>query len=155
MATKTSKAKSSKGKSSRKAVRKPAKKAASPPARKIRPGFVSHTELASNDPPATKAWATKVLGWKFMPPMAMPNGSQYHMWDFGNQTGGGIRGNGPQEPPGTVPYVEVNDIKAAHKKAVDAGAVSLLAPDPIPGGMGWIAVVQAPGGVAVGFWATK
>lgn len=141
-------------------ARKPAPKAKATKAaplssRKIRPGFVSHTELASSDPPATKAWASKVLGWKFAPPMAMPNGSQYHMWDFGNQTGGGIRGNGPQEPTGTVPYVEVADIKAAHRKAVEAGAVSLLAPDPIPGGMGWVAVVQAPGGVAIGFWSDK
>lgn len=141
--------------------RKPAKKTAAkkskptaPPARKMRPGFISHTELASSDPAATKAWAQKVLGWKFGEPMPTPNGP-YHMWDFGNNMGGGIRSHNPPEMPGSIPYVEVNGIKAAYAKAVQAGATPMMPPEEIPGGNGWIAIVQAPGGPAVGFWATK
>ena len=31
--------------------------------------------------------------------------------------------------------------------------ISGIPPDQLPGGMGWIAIVAAPGGVAIGFWA--
>ncbi|MHB8632568.1 MAG: VOC family protein [Thermoplasmatota archaeon] len=133
------------------AVRTGAAKAAP---RKIRSGFISHTELASSDPAATKAWCQKALGWKFGPAMPTPNGD-YHMWSFGENQGGGIRSNMAPESPGSVPYVEVPDIKAAFAKATAAGASVMMPPDAIPGGMGYIGVVQAPGGVAVGFWAPK
>ena len=35
-------------------------------------GWITHTELASADPTATKAWCAKVLGWTFMPSVPMP-----------------------------------------------------------------------------------
>lgn len=123
-------------------------------ARGVRPGFIAHTELASRDPEATKAWAQKVLGWTFGPSMPTPGGP-YHMWDFGNSMGGGIRALGPGENPGAIPYCEVKDIQAAFAKATKAGAVPMMPPEEIPGGMGSIAVVVAPGGPAIGFWAPK
>ena len=121
---------------------------------KVRQGVVTHTELASSDPAATKAWAAKVLGWKFGPSMPTPSGP-YHMWRFANATGGGIRANNPPEVPGSIPYCEVASIKATYAKALEAGAMEMLPPEEIPGGMGWIAIVAAPGGCAIGFWATK
>ncbi|MCA1810404.1 MAG: hypothetical protein LC623_00120 [Halobacteriales archaeon] len=130
------------------------KKAAAPAARKIRPGAITHTELASSDPTATKQWAEKTLGWKFGDSMPTPNGP-YHMWRFGENMGGGIRANNPPETPGTVPYVEVSDINASYQKALRNGATEMLPPQEIQGGMGWIAIVQAPGGPAVGLWGTK
>lgn len=132
-------------------------KSASPPppaARKIRPGFISHTEIASGNPEATKAWLQEVLGWKFVKPMPTPAGP-YHMWSFGNNTGGGLRVNNPPEGPGSIPYCEVLDIKVAYAKALKSGATEMFPPDEIPGGMGWIAIVQAPGGVSIGFWGPK
>ncbi|HEV8595045.1 MAG TPA: VOC family protein [Thermoplasmata archaeon] len=146
MATK----KSSKTKAKKSAPRKPSTVAA----RKIRPGFVSHTELASTNPSATKEWCEEVLGWKFVNPMPTPAGP-YHMWNFGNNTGGGIRASSPPENPGTIPYAEVPDIKAAYARALKAGAIGVFPPDQIPGGNGWLAVVQAPGGVPIGFWGPK
>lgn len=140
--------------------RAPAKKAApkkaatKPPARKVRPGYISHTELASADPTATKAWCQSVLGWKFGTPMPIPGG-EYHMWDFGDQTGGGIRSHNPPEVPGSIPYVEVPSMKVAFAKATAAGATVLMPPDQIPGTTDWIAIVRAPGGVPFGFWAPK
>src|SRR5688572_13596972 len=114
--------------------------------RKIRPGgFISHTELASSDPAATKAWAEQALGWKFLDPMPTPQGP-YHMWSFGDSMGGGIRANNPPETPGSIPYVEVPDIQKAYDRAVKAGATPMMPPEDIPGGMGSIAIVQAPGG---------
>jgi uncharacterized protein len=120
--------------------------------RKVRPGFISHTELASSDPAATKAWAQKVLGWSFGDAMPMPDGSQYHMWDFGHQMGGGIRASNPAEAPGAIPYCEVPDIQAAFDRAVRAGGTPMMPPTAIPGSGGWIAIVQAPGGPAIGLW---
>jgi predicted enzyme related to lactoylglutathione lyase len=95
-----------------------------------------------------------VLGWKFGQAMPTPTGP-YHMWQFGNRTGGGIRANNPPEAPGSIPYCEVASIQATYSKALAAGATGMLAPEQIPGGMGWIAIVAAPGGVAIGFWAKE
>ena len=125
-----------------------------PAARKVRPGFISHTELASADPEATVAWAKKALGWKFGAAMPTPAGP-YHMWSFGGDQGGGVRRSNAPEMPGTVPYVEVASITKAHDKAIAAGAKQMMAPSEIPGGMGWIAIVTAPGGVPIGLWAPK
>lgn len=136
--------------------------------RKIRPGFISHTELASTDPRATKEWCQRVLGWKFGDPMPTPAGP-YYLWSFGDDTGGGIRGTSEPsqrernaiplvdrpETPGSIPYCEVPDIKATYERALKAGATGMFPPDEIPGGNGWLAIVQAPGGVAIGFWGPK
>ena len=142
-------------KKSSKSKRAAPRRAARPPALpKARTGVITHTEIASADPGATKTWLATVLGWKFEKAMDTPNGP-YHMWRFPNKTGGGLRKNNPPENPGAIPYVEVPDIKAAYGKALREGAFELFPPDEIPGGMGWIAIVRAPGEVAVGFWGPK
>ena len=128
--------------------------AAKPAASKVRQGVITHSELASADPEATRAWCQKALGWKFGPAMPTPAGP-YHMWQFENGTGGGIRANNPPEVPGTIPYCEVANIKQSFARAIAAGATGMLDPQPLPGGMGWIAIVSAPGGVAIGFWSMK
>lgn len=155
----------------RKVARQPAKKAAKksartssakratrpkqPAAPKTRNGVITHTELASSDPSATRDWCASVLGWKFGDSMPTPAGP-YHMWRFDSLgTGGGIRANNPPEGPGSIPYVEVTDIRGTYEKALAAGANEMMAPEEIPGGMGWIAIVAAPGGVPIGFWAMK
>ena len=136
----------------RPARKPPARKAPSPP--KVRPGTITHTELATTDPPATRAWCESVLGWKFGESVPTPTGP-YHMWRFANGTGGGIRANNPPESPGAVPYCEVADIRATYTRALEAGATEMVPPMQLPSGMGWIAVVAAPGGPAIGFWALK
>jgi len=122
--------------------------------RKIRPGFISHTELASADPAATKTRCESVLGWKFGDPMPTPAGP-FHMWSFGENIGGGIRGNNPPEVPGSVPYCEVPDVTDAYARALAAGATELMPPDQIPGDAGCIAMVLAPGRVPFGFWGPE
>jgi len=124
------------------------------PPRPVNPGFVSHTEFASNDPAATKAWASKVLGWTFGDSMPTPSGP-YEMWRHESPlSGGGIRKVNAGEPAGAIPYVEVQDIQATWKAALKAGAKEMVAPNEIPGGKGWLAICQAPGGPAVGFWSS-
>ncbi len=89
------------------------------------------------------------------------------MWSFGGTAGGGIRGVSSgavqsdvpvvdrPEAPGAIPYCEVSNIQDAYRRALEAGAYGLMAPEAIPGGGGWLAIVQAPGGVTIGFWAPK
>jgi predicted enzyme related to lactoylglutathione lyase len=138
----------------KRAAMRPARRAAAkapapkPPSRL---NAITHTELASADPAATQAWCERVLGWSFMPVMPLPDG-EYRMWRFEMGTGGGIRANNPPEVPGSIPYCEVADIRATYEAALAAGAMEMLSPVPLPGGMGWVAIVAAPGGVAFGFW---
>jgi len=114
--------------------------------------MITHTELASTDPAATQAWCAKVLGWKFAEPMPTPTGP-YREWRFANNTGGGIRANNPPETPGSIPYCEVKNIHTTFDQALSAGAREMVPPTALPSGMGWVAIVAAPGGPAIGFWA--
>ncbi len=113
-------------------------------------GWITHTELVSADPAATKAWCAEVLGWTFKPSFPMPGGGEYHLFAYSNQGGGGIRRTKPSEPPGSTFSVHVADARAAFDKARRAGAEEVLAPTRVMPGV-TIAVVRAPGGVPVGF----
>ena len=113
-------------------------------------GWITHTELASSDPAATKAWCAKVLGWTFKPSFLMPDGGEYHLFAYSDKGGGGIRPNNPPEVPGSIPYIHVADTNAAFEKALQEGAEALLAPERVIKGV-TIAIVRAPGGVPIGF----
>lgn len=112
-------------------------------------GWITHTELASADPAATKEWCASVLGWTFMPSFPTPDGD-YHLFAYSDQGGGGIRRNNPPETPGSIPYVHVPDARAAFEKALQEGAEEMLPPTPVMEGV-TIAIVRAPGGVPIGF----
>jgi uncharacterized protein len=112
-------------------------------------GWITHTELASQDPAATRQWCATVLGWTFMPSFPTPGG-EYHLFAFSDKGGGGIRSANPQEVPGSVPYVHVADVHAAFEKAIREGAEEMLPPERVMEGV-TIAIVRAPGGVPVGF----
>jgi predicted enzyme related to lactoylglutathione lyase len=113
-------------------------------------GWVTHTELASADPLATKAWCAKVLGWTFMPSFPMPGGEQYHLFAYSAQGGGGIRRNNPPEVPGSIPYIHVADAQAAFERALSEGAEEMYPPTRVMEGV-TVAAVRAPGGVPIGF----
>jgi predicted enzyme related to lactoylglutathione lyase len=111
-------------------------------------GWITHTELASAAPEATKAWCAKVLGWTFKPSFPIPGGD-YHLFAYSDKGGGGIRANNPPEMPGSIPYVQVADTRAAFEKALQEGAQEMLAPERVMEGIS-IAIVRAPGGVPIG-----
>ena len=112
-------------------------------------GSITHTELASTDPVATKVWCATVLGWKFQPAFPIAGG-EYHLFRFSDTGGGGIRLNNPPEVPGSIPYVHVADARAAFESALRHGAEEMLGPTPVMEGV-TIAIVRAPGGVPIGF----
>lgn len=111
-------------------------------------GWITHTDLASRDPQATRTWAADVFGWTFMPPMPMGDG-EYHLFAYAEQGGGGIRRTEPNEAPGALPYVHVADAHEAFDRAVKAGAEPVQPPERIMEGV-TIAIVRAPGGVTIG-----
>ncbi len=112
-------------------------------------GWITHTELISTDPQATKTWCAKVLGWTFKPSFPMPSGGEYHLFAYSAQGGGGIRAADPSETPGSTFSVHVADTQEAFDKALREGAEPLVPPTRIMPGV-TIAVVRAPGGVPVG-----
>jgi predicted enzyme related to lactoylglutathione lyase len=142
------------GRSARKASGRSTRKAAasSPPKHEPTPGlygWITHTELASADPLATKAWAAKVLGWTFHPPMPSHDGGDYHLFAYSDKGGGGIREIKPFETPGSNFTVHVSDCQEAFDKAVREGAEAMMPPTRVMEGV-TIAMVRAPGGVPVG-----
>jgi len=117
-------------------------------------GWITHTEFASKDPNATQKWCAKVLGWKFRPSFAMPDGGEYLLYTYSDKGGGGIRSGSPPEVPGTIPYVQVASVKAAFAKAIREGAEEMMAPEAIAEDLS-IAIVRAPGGVPIGLAGPK
>jgi predicted enzyme related to lactoylglutathione lyase len=111
-------------------------------------GWITHTDLASADPAATRAWCIKVLGWTFRPAMPMPGG-EIHLFAYSDKGGGAIRKNNPPELPGSIPYIHVEDAQAAFDKALRSGAEEMLAPVRVMEGV-TVAIVRAPGGVPIG-----
>lgn len=111
--------------------------------------WITHTDLASRDPAATKAWCAKVLGWEFRDPMPMPGGD-YHLFAYSRSGGGGIRATEAGEAPGGMPFVHVRSAADAFQRAVAAGAEPIQRPETIMPGV-TLAVVRAPGGVPIGF----
>jgi uncharacterized protein len=148
------------GRPARKTARKPAmkrsrRKTSTSSARSHTPtrglyGWITHTELASDNPTATKAWCAKVLGWTFMPSVPMPGGGEYMLFAYSDEGGGGIRPTNPSETPGSSFTVHVADARAAFEKALREGAEVIQSPTPVMPGV-TIAVVREPGGVRVGF----
>lgn len=112
-------------------------------------GWITHTEFASDDPGATRAWAAEVLGWAFQPPFPTPAGD-YFLFAYSESGGGGIRGTRAGEVPGATPTVHVEDTDASYAAALAAGAESVGLPETIMPGVR-IALVRAPGGVLIGF----
>jgi uncharacterized protein len=112
-------------------------------------GWITHTELTSSDPEATKAWCAEVLGWTFKPSFPVPGG-EYHLFAYSDRGGGGIRPKDPAEAPSSTPYVHVEDAHVAFEKALCEGAEEVLPPTRMAEGV-TLALVLAPGGVQIGF----
>ncbi|HEX5512991.1 MAG TPA: hypothetical protein VFY81_01215 [Gammaproteobacteria bacterium] len=112
-------------------------------------GWITHVDIASSDPAASKEWCEAVLGWNFMANLSTPAG-EYHLFSYSEKGGGGIRALGPIEAPGCVPFVHVANTQEAFEKAIREGAVEVNAPTKVMEGV-TTALVRAPGGFLIGF----
>lgn len=110
--------------------------------------WITHTELASDEPIATRDWCARVFGWRFQPALPSPGGD-YHLFAYSDAGGGGVRHTAPGEAPGTTPTVHVADTDATFRAALAAGAEAVAEPHDVMQGVR-IAVVRAPGGIVIG-----
>lgn len=112
-----------------------------------------HVELSTTDPEKAQSFYGKLFGWE-LHDMPMPMGN-YTMIDVGDGTGGGIMKQlHPGAPSSWMPYVLVDDIKAATAKAKSLGTTVLVDGD-VVADMGWMSIIVDPTGAAIGLWQTK
>lgn len=111
-----------------------------------------HVELATTSVPKAKAFYSKLFAWK-MADLPMPTpGGKYTVIQVGDGTGGGMM---KQMIPGAgsawMPYVLVDDIAKATKKAKKLGAKICKEVTEVEG-MGWLSIIEDPTGAALGLW---
>jgi uncharacterized protein len=112
-----------------------------------------HVELNTTDVSKAKAFYGKLFNWKLedvpMGPMT------YTMIGVGEGTGGGM---GPQQMPGApsawLPYVIVDDVRAATEKAKTLGATVLQDVTDVAD-MGSMSIIKDPTGAVLGLWKAK
>ena len=111
-----------------------------------------HVELNSPDPEKAKAFYAKLFQWQLedMPNPAVPDQS-YTVIKVGEGTGGGIMKQVPQGPAGWIPYVLVDDLRAATDKAKSLGGKVMKDVTEVPD-MGWFSIIQDPTGSILGLW---
>ncbi len=112
-----------------------------------------HVELSTTDLGHAKTFYGKLFDWK-MQDIPMPQGS-YTMIDVGEGTGGGMMKQLiPGTPSAWMPYVLVDDIKAATQKAKSLGATVMKDVTEVMD-MGWLSIITDPTGAALGLWQPK
>jgi predicted enzyme related to lactoylglutathione lyase len=113
-----------------------------------------HVELTTPDPDKAKSFYQALLGWKLNDVEMGPVGI-YTLIDPGEGTGGGImRSPAPDVPTAWLPYVLVDDIRAATDKATGLGATLCHEVTEVPG-TGWFSIIQDPTGATIGLWQPK
>ena len=112
-----------------------------------------HCELMSTDPGKAKSFFGQLFDWQLQD---MPMGDMtYTIIQVGEGTGGGILKNPMPGGSSTwVPYVLVDDVKAATKKAQSLGATLMKDVADIPD-MGSFSIITDPTGGMLGLWETK
>ena len=112
-----------------------------------------HIELMSTDVDKAKAFYGKMFDWQ-LEDMAMPD-MTYTIIRVGEGTGGGMMKNPiPGAPTMWVPYVVVDDLKAAAGKAKSLGAAVMKDVTEVPN-MGSFVIITDPTGGMLGLWETK
>ena len=113
-----------------------------------------HIELNSPEPEKAKAFYGKLFQWQLedLPSSAVPDHS-YTVIKVGEGTGGGIMKQVPHGPAGWIPYVLVDDLRAATDKAKSLGGTVMKDITEVPD-MGWFSIIQDPAGSLVGLWKT-
>lgn len=112
-----------------------------------------HAELNTTDVDKAKAFYGNLFDWK-LEDMPM-EGMTYTTIGVGEGTGGGMMKQMiPGAPSAWMPYVGVEDIQAATKKAKSLGATILRDVTEVKG-MGWLSIFTDPTGAMIGLWQAK
>jgi len=112
-----------------------------------------HVELNTTDIKSAKAFYTKLFDWK-LEDYTSPEGV-YYIIDVGEGTGGGMMQHPvPGAPSLWLPYVLVDDVRAATKKAESLGAEVKKDMTEVKD-MGWFTILADPTGAIFGLWQAK
>lgn len=108
-----------------------------------------HVELSTTHTPKAKAFYTKLFKWKLRD-LPAPSGEPYTIIEVGKGTGGAIMKQVcPDAPSAWMPYVQVDDIIAATKKAKKLGAKIVKDVTEVKG-ICRFSVILDPTGAAIG-----
>jgi predicted enzyme related to lactoylglutathione lyase len=111
---------------------------------------IVHLELHTGDSAGARAYYDRLLGW---PADTVRTGNgDYLALDLGGGLGGGIVECGTKRAL-WLPYVEVDCVDRATRRAHDLGAQVLLGPREGPAG--WRSVVRSQSGAEIAFWRQK
>jgi predicted enzyme related to lactoylglutathione lyase len=112
-----------------------------------------HMELMSTDLAKVKSFYGKLFDW-VLEDMSSPD-MEYTLIKVGDGTGGGLMKNPiPNAPSMWVPYVLVDNLAAATKKATSLGATLMKDATEVPG-MGSFTIITDPAGGMIGLWQTQ
>ncbi|MDD5587246.1 MAG: VOC family protein [Alphaproteobacteria bacterium] len=110
-----------------------------------------HIELTSTDADKAKTFYKSLFDWK-LEDMPMEDGMNYTMINVGEGTGGGImKSPKPDMPSAWIPYVMVDDVEAATKKAKTLGGTIIKDKTAVKD-MGWFSIIKDPSGAVLGLW---
>jgi len=113
-----------------------------------------HVELNTNDTAKAKEFYGKLFDWK-MEDVHMDANQTYTTIAVGDGTGGGLMQHPmPGAPSFWLPYVLVDDIHAATKKAQSLGAKLIRDVTDVMG-MGSLSIFTDPTGATLGLWKPK
>ena len=112
-----------------------------------------HVELNTSDVEKAKEFYGKLFDWKLQDENM--GDFTYTMIGVGEGTGGGmLKQMMPGAPSAWMPYVNVDDIHAATKKAKSLGANIMKDVTPVAE-MGWLSILTDPTGAVIGLWQTN
>lgn len=110
-----------------------------------------HIELQTQDLEKSKKFYASMFDWK----LEETPGMDYTMINVGEGTGGGMmKIPVPGIPDMWLPYILVDDVRGATKKAQSLGATVHKDVTEVPD-MGWFSVISDPTGAAFGLWQPK
>ncbi len=116
-----------------------------------------HAELNTTDLEKARTFYGKLFDWKYEE-IPGADGIEYTSIGVGENkygTGGGmLKQMMPGAPSAWMPYVLVDDIQAATKKAKSLGATILKDVTEVPD-MGSLSILKDPTGAVIGLWQTK
>ena len=111
-----------------------------------------HVELSTTDLPKARAFYSQLFDWK-LEDMSMDDGT-YTLINVGEGTGGGMMMTPPGGPTAWLPYVLVDNVAAATKKAKSLGATVMKDVTEVKG-MGSFSILVDPTGAMIALWEAK
>jgi len=113
-----------------------------------------HVELAATNLDAAKSFYRSLFNWQ-LDDVPMGGGDSYTLIKVGEGTGGGMMKHPmPNAGSSWLPYVQVDDIKAATAKAKSLGATIKRDVTEVMD-EGYLSIVADPTGATLGMWQPK